>query len=588
MPKTFVKESVPTNVHKSYKFWDMPMRREKIFWCMALIVVSLIISFPLYSTNVRLYDDLAFHLGRILSIANGLSAGEFPVRMYSYGLAGYGTPTGLFYPDIYMYIPALLYMCGLNLELSYNIYCIFLNFATAFIGWRAYTIILGSFRMGAVASLLYLTTFYRLMEFYAHGGLGTLTALAFFPLVFAGLISIFRQNDSQWILFTAGMSGIILSHIISATLAALGTVVFIVAWWLFGSRDSRRLKIFCKSVLFTILLTGWFVFPFLEAYSTMDFNIKSGGDLSNGPIFDRALTPWLFFNVQALIGWPLAILTLLTGWRLLFTTRIGKYKFYLSLIFFSIVCLWLGTQFFPWELVEPLPIIGYIFKTIQFPWRITCLVVTVLPVIATWLLYGVVRKNFYRVTTERILAAACVVMALCPLLYMYADPFAKDEPSWFASRLNVNPEQMNGILGYWWDNSNDYLYAGIKFIDLRNNHGEPLNGNEFYGENQISKVVRRGSLVSFISQNYTAAYSLEQLPLFYFKGYEAKTEYGEKLNLTESTEHYLCVYLPPGEHKVEVKYVGTTVTQISGWISLVAWFWLIIFYVRRGMASKSR
>ena len=83
--------------------------REKIYWLLLLLVCTLIISQPCFGMQFASGDDTIFHMNRIEGIKEGLLAGQFPVRIHGYQLNGYGFASGIFYPDIFLYFPAIVF-----------------------------------------------------------------------------------------------------------------------------------------------------------------------------------------------------------------------------------------------------------------------------------------------------------------------------------------------------------------------------------------------------------------------------------------------------------------------------------------------
>ena len=73
-----------------------------------LIALGLFSSYPLYTFYLQYGHDLLFHLFRIDGIADGLQSGQFPVRLYGNDLNGYGYGVSMFYPELFLYVPALL------------------------------------------------------------------------------------------------------------------------------------------------------------------------------------------------------------------------------------------------------------------------------------------------------------------------------------------------------------------------------------------------------------------------------------------------------------------------------------------------
>ena len=106
-------------------------------------MVLVFASLPLMGSTVFQIDghDLFFHIQRILSTEQALERGEFSVRIYRevYGGYGYGAP--LFYPQFFLYIPAVLCLLGCPVAASYNLFLILVNIATLLIAVYSYTVI---------------------------------------------------------------------------------------------------------------------------------------------------------------------------------------------------------------------------------------------------------------------------------------------------------------------------------------------------------------------------------------------------------------------------------------------------------------
>ena len=101
------------------------------FWLAALSLFTLAASLPLCSESFIEGHDILFHLLRIEGIAASLAGGDFPARLHSFAFNGYGVPTGYFYPDIFLYFPALLRLAGIPVAIAYNLYCFAINIITA-------------------------------------------------------------------------------------------------------------------------------------------------------------------------------------------------------------------------------------------------------------------------------------------------------------------------------------------------------------------------------------------------------------------------------------------------------------------------
>ena len=106
---------------------DKESKKDYYFiYCIVLIVVSL----PLLGIDAYRGHDTGFHIQRIISIKNAILEGRIPVRIYTEAINGYGYGAPLFYPDIFLYIPALLCVIGIPVTVSYNIFLILINVIT--------------------------------------------------------------------------------------------------------------------------------------------------------------------------------------------------------------------------------------------------------------------------------------------------------------------------------------------------------------------------------------------------------------------------------------------------------------------------
>ena len=78
---------------------------------------------------------MTFHIARIAEIAEGIKAGNWLIKIQPDMINGYGYATPLFYPQLFLYIPALLYVIGFPLHTSYQIFIVLINFGTCLISY---------------------------------------------------------------------------------------------------------------------------------------------------------------------------------------------------------------------------------------------------------------------------------------------------------------------------------------------------------------------------------------------------------------------------------------------------------------------
>ena len=125
------------------------------------------------------YQDKLVHLRRIAALADTLRAGYFPSRIYFSMNESTGYAMSVFYPDLFLYLPAFLYIVGIPLSYCYAVYVVTVNVVTAVISYYCLVRFLKGDKIpAAVMSFVYTLSVYRLTDIYIRDALGEYTAMA--------------------------------------------------------------------------------------------------------------------------------------------------------------------------------------------------------------------------------------------------------------------------------------------------------------------------------------------------------------------------------------------------------------------------
>ena len=176
-----------------------------------LLGIAVLISLPFLGTPLMgsVTHDLRFHLSRIRGIADGIASGQFPVRLNVDMNGGYGFASEMMYPNLFIYIPAILYLMGVSLIASYKFLVLLINIGTAAAGYYSFSRLLKSDRAGAVCTFLYMVNPYRLNNIFLRGAVGEVLAQIFFPLLLYALIEVVHRNYKKWWLLVISVTGIL-------------------------------------------------------------------------------------------------------------------------------------------------------------------------------------------------------------------------------------------------------------------------------------------------------------------------------------------------------------------------------------------
>ncbi|MFI3201518.1 MAG: hypothetical protein R3Y54_08330 [Eubacteriales bacterium] len=390
-------------------------------------------SLPLFANFMFIGHDSYFHLGRITMLAQELEYGQFPVRITrDYFMNRYGYVNPLFYCDLFLYLPAFLYNCMLPLMTCYAIYVISVNMFTVVIAYYSFKVITNDSKISLAGATIYTLGFYRIVCIYTRVAVGEYTATMFLPLIVAGMYTIYtkeRIKYKDWILLSIGMSGIILSHILTTEL----TIVTLVIFCMFTFKRTlqyHRIVAILKAAGTTILLTAWFVVPMIQSMS-MDLVVLRG---SNAKIQEDGLYLAQLLGISSsgafgssipnsmrdmpiaigfglLIGLTYAIYCFMSEkeWGI---TRVVIYQTMKYLFVLACISMVLTLRVFPWDSIEYLvgSDVSMVVSKIQFPWRyltIATILTATVAVTALWLIKKY-KVEYYKMATILILLCSVV------------------------------------------------------------------------------------------------------------------------------------------------------------------------------------
>lgn len=189
------------------------------------LLLTFLASLPLFTDFLMTGTDLQYQLLRIEALRDGMKEAGILLWAKPDWIDPKGFSFAFFYGDTFLYIPALLRLIGVNVEMSYQLFLLLINAATVFGSYAAFRKIFGGDYEGLLGSALYSMSVYRVFLLYAEAELGESLALIFLPFVLAGARQIFYKQDEKenngWLWLFLGFSGMLRSHILSFGIAVL-------------------------------------------------------------------------------------------------------------------------------------------------------------------------------------------------------------------------------------------------------------------------------------------------------------------------------------------------------------------------------
>jgi len=550
----------------------MKFRKPHPYFMVGLLVV-MVASLPFLSGMIMRGHDTCFHTQRIEFISSELLTGNFPVRIYHEAIQGYGYGASLFYPDIFLYIPAVLYSLGLSLVKSYNLFLMLINAATYFVSYHSFSKIAKSKTVGVIAAAFYTLSTYRLVDMCTRGSIGELLALIFCPLVLYGLTCLKRGEEKKWYVLTIAFTGLLQSHVLSFVMMAGVAFIYVLIHFVHFIKKEHLLAL-VKAAVLCILMNGWFLFPFLEVILTLDVNASNITEsiwntaCSVIQLFDMTIlepigaelySPQITGSVSKTPGVLLLVCSLLYLVISLSDEFENPLKKEMKEYFlFGILGVLMTTSLFPWELIIKVPLLKMLIEKFQFLFRFNVIGISFLSVVAGYAVSVLWIKNENKL--ERVLLICSVIM-MSSLFYL--NGFAQ-----WAIQLDENLVLEAGFM--------DDLYL-MKDHDIYS-VTEPLADYK----KVIFKDYERTKASCTFSYKFEESKSgvVVEVPIVYYPGFVAEID-GEKAK-TQLSDRGLVSFELPEEKltgNVHVYYQQSAVCQAGNAVSMVTWIGLIAWFV---------
>ncbi len=532
---------------------------KKRFNKVVAVIVILAACSPLFTINCIGGHDITYHLLRIESLKEGILAGRPFLRINMLFMGGSGYASSLFYPDLLLYIPAVLRTFGIGINLAFHVFiaiCIILGFISCYYNVNR---IFKNDTAALASAIIFTLCQYHIDDIYTRSAVGEYTAMIFIPFVISGIYNmLFEDMDKPWRLFV-GMSGVILCHTISAFICLLlcaGIAIY-------GIKNiSDKKTVFTRVVVTavcTLLFTSYYWIPVVEM-------LRSGA-FSNDFVFDmdyESVRLWeLAFNKIGRMG--ISIFIFLPVRLLLKKTQ----KFADICAVSGAILILCATSLLPWYSLQNL--LGFM----QFPWRLFAVAAPLLAIAEGIYLADMVAQICKgeaekKDLSERVISVITMVIMIISLVsnlqrndqpyYSYSDDYFTHKP--FTAEI---------IGGEWLPVASSNRDAVIKDSDT------------VYADTGAKYKVRRYKNELF-ADGIDKSIKYIDVPFIYYKGYAAEDmDTGAVLRVSPEGRNGFVRVITEGAENIRVYYKGTTAQHVSDVVTMIFLIGIIcyaVFYIR--------
>ncbi len=552
---------------------------------LALFFTVVMLSEKLFPLNCPLLGhDASYHYLRVEALAERIKSGNIFSGGIDYlFMESMGYASSIAYPDVLLYIPALLRVAGVGIGKSMAIFlmiCNTLTVAASF--WCGYKITKSPVS-ATVASVIFSTSFYRIDNMYTRFALGEVQSFIFLPFVIYGLYNLaFEDFNKPWVI-ALGIAGLLLTHTLTTAIALIMCVLFCLAFIRRIFKSPKNILKLAVTAVSVLALTSFYWIPLLELMNSAEFTVHH-------PVNKAESFTVEFITVfkDVGIGYGNAGLGILIfaicGIRALIKSpkikedsspELIRKK---DLLIFGDVCLILSFVFVLMTITSPAwKFLAPLLNFMQFPWRmysVVTLLISIAVSVYVWtLLPNVKNRQFLPLVTALIFTVNAGV---------HINTISPNHTSEYLDDYYIYNKEQTYNIGY-----GEWLpWSAKNIMDDVKKH--------------VNKVILNdGTEISFSrASNYiefepTKPCDYVIIPYIWYKGYRAYDEGGNEYDVTMSDKGLVSVDLKDktAEGKIRVKYHFTPLRTAAVTISIVSALLIIACYgamaVKRKKKSKT-
>ncbi len=579
------------------KVYSISKKDKNVAFGLALVI--LFSALPLMMDGMISGGDLVYHLQRIEGIKDGILSGQFPVRIAPEWQQGYGYASSVFYGETILYLAAMLRMIGFSVVGTYRMFLFAVNAATVLVAYYSFRKMFGDKYIGLLCSMVYTLSIYRISKTFICGSIGETFGILFLPLIAYGFWRVFTQDIREksyqraWLPLTVGFTGLLQSHLLSCEQVGGFTILLCILLWKKVFRP-KTFMVLAKTVIFSSLLSAWFLIPFLDYMVTGDFVIKH---VSGRTIQSRGLYPAhllftyfesganVFFADNGMrdsqpIGVGISLLLALTVWIGLLFFRKSKALEQKELVLgkiaagFGILAMGMSLAIFPWDKIQSLnALTATLVSSIQFPNRFLTIATVCLTIVA-----GVVAKWVAKEYTQKGMA---VCFAAMTALVSISSVYLMNEMMNNVDTFCVYNEEGMGT-GY---------IAGAEYLPYGADPSLFVHRDPIVEDNIVVEHYEKDALtVEVTCHNTSDREGAMELPLLYYKGYEARDmKTGEPIPIYIGNNSVVGVAVPAGfEGMIQVTFESRWYWRVAEVISVMAFAGLcVVCFLEKKKEAKS-
>lgn len=550
---------------------------KKVF--VMIVTIVAITALPYFKEGLCAYfPDLMYHLLRTEGVKDAILAGEYPVRIYTNFFNGYGYGSPMFYPDVFLVLPAALRILSVSPLVTWKVFALIITIAASLTTYFSIKYIIKNVEWSIAGTVMIMLSQFYLADLHLRAGISEYIAFIFIPVLFAGIYDFFACDGKKTYLMGIAFAGLLLSHSIMTFLGVLITVVIFIRM-LFVKKEENflfnkvKMRYLLCTAIGTLLVTAYYWMPMLEQMFALELRYSEPwADIGKyTQPFSSFFRITGTFSTIAYIGIGIPILPLIFVCFFLKKT-INKWA---RTFFWGGIALYLVmTDLVPWKLLE-----NTVLNMLQFTYRFYPYALFFSVTGVSWIM-----SERFSKCSEKYKNAAVWIIIGCAVL-----------AGAFQNRMTagIMSEESKAVSEAYLAENSNFVGAGEWLpLEIESEVLEGTASGVVYSDSkeeiQLYKDQRNYYFrTSEKAENYT-------VPLIYYKGYQAwvKSANGDKavlpvvpaenglIRINQQVEEMGTIY---------VSYSETGIQRISAAISgIVCIGSIICFFMTKARRKENR
>lgn len=487
---------------------------------------------------------------------------QFPARFSGVLNHGYGYPLFNFVYPLPYYVGVFFVFSKLGFITAIKILFVLSVFFSAIGMYLLSKDTWKNIPAGIISALFYIYLPYRIVDLYVRGSLGESFAFALFPFLLLAIKKIFDKKNITLPFFLTALlfAALIMSHNIMSVLFLPIILVFVSVITFF--KISRKTILILLSLGFGLLLSAFFWLPalFEKQYILLSKIPIADRDLYFVQFQQLFLPRWGYevptatngFSYQ--LGWPHMLV--LGGVVVFFLLKLKEKKQQHMVLSLLLVIISMILLLFPFSAVvwKYTPLLS----EINYPWILLGPLGFLMSLLA-----GVLwKKN----KLLRIFLVGSVIAAII-LVIPYARPkeYYPDKKDEFYTTNEATTTSSNELMPLW-----VISHPQSRFEE---------KAQIIKGSGIVSATQYQSNKISFSANN--ASDTIIRVNTIYFPGWNVRVD-GKTLPMDyQNSMGVIDIAVTKGQHTILAEFENTIVRTISNALSVIAFFLLILFIVRK-------